>query len=291
MTLIPSLDAHKHLKATMTACSWRSGWRSLLLRAYDDPSTVEEFTTPATADHLLVLVTGGSCEVEARYKGGWNKASHRAGSLGMTAPGQKASLRWHGQTRHQTLQLHLPSATLKSALEDISGRDASSYAMPSDLSIQDPLITNVMMALADAMANGVPDLYAETAAQFLATHLVMRVAEIGPRSSPKDEPQRLKRVEELMRENFNEELSLNAMAQEAGVSRFHFLRLFKETYGETPFRRLTRLRMEEAQRRLLQGKQSITDIALACGYNNPAHFTTAFRRVVGTSPQDFRRQC
>jgi len=35
-TIISSLDAHKHLRATMTACSWRAGWRSLLIRAYED---------------------------------------------------------------------------------------------------------------------------------------------------------------------------------------------------------------------------------------------------------------
>jgi AraC family transcriptional regulator len=62
------LDAHKHLTASMTACSWTAGWRSVLLRSYLDPPSVDEFTTPATADHLIVLVTGGKCDIEARYR-------------------------------------------------------------------------------------------------------------------------------------------------------------------------------------------------------------------------------
>jgi AraC family transcriptional regulator len=79
-TIISSLDAHKHLRATMTACSWRAGWRSLLIRAYEDPAEAEEFVTPATRDHLIVLVTGGSCDVEVRYRNGWAALSFRAGS-------------------------------------------------------------------------------------------------------------------------------------------------------------------------------------------------------------------
>src|SRR5262245_32897894 len=55
--LVPSLDAHRNLKATMTACSWQAGWRSLLLRAYVDPPEVDGITTAATADQLIVLVT------------------------------------------------------------------------------------------------------------------------------------------------------------------------------------------------------------------------------------------
>ena len=73
--LISSLDAHRYLRATMTASSSQAGWRSLLLRAYDDPPEAE-FTTPPTTDHLIVLVTEGTCNVEARYRGRWQTATY-----------------------------------------------------------------------------------------------------------------------------------------------------------------------------------------------------------------------
>src|SRR5258705_13858738 len=79
----------------MTACSWRAGWRSLLIRAYEDPAVAEEFITPATRDHLIVLVTGGSCDLEARYRNGWQHSHSEPGHLGMTAPGSDG-----GVTRH-----------------------------------------------------------------------------------------------------------------------------------------------------------------------------------------------
>jgi AraC family transcriptional regulator len=130
----------------MTACSWNAGWRSLLLRAYDDPPAVEEFSTPPTADHLIVLVTDGSCDIEGRYRGRWSRAHYQAGGIGMTAPGHEVTLRWRGETRHRTLQLHLPAATIRAAIEELSDRDASLLAMPSRLISHDPLIENHVVA-------------------------------------------------------------------------------------------------------------------------------------------------
>jgi AraC-like DNA-binding protein len=47
--------------------------------------------------------------------------------------------------------------------------------------------------------------------------------------------------------------------------------------------------MEEAQRRLRSGRETITQIAFACGYESPAHFAASFRRVVGVSPSAYRQ--
>jgi AraC family transcriptional regulator len=288
--LIRSLDAHRYLKAAMTACSWDAGWCSLLLRAYDDPPEVEEITTPPTPDHLVVLVTGGSCNIEGRYRGRWRRAHYRAGSLGMTAPGEEVTLRWRGETQHQTLQLHLPAAVVTEALDELSRQYSRQPQMPNKLlSEGDPVIQHTMLTLADAMAAGAPDLYAETAAAFLTAHLLVRHGDGEVRQTPSGADARLRRADDLMRQHLGAPLSLVRMAQEAGISQFHFLRLFKQTYGETPSRRLTRLRMEEAQRRLKRGREPITEIASCCGYDNPAHFASAFRRFAGVAPSAYRK--
>lgn len=120
-------------------------------------------------------------------------------------------------------------------------------------------------------------------------HTVMHHAGFRAHHFTGREDSRLRRVDEYIRSHLDSSFSLQALAGEAALSRFHLLRLFKQTYGETPFRRLTRLRMEEAQRRLLRTNDSVTEIGLACGYENPAHFAAAFRRTFGVSPTEFRR--
>jgi AraC family transcriptional regulator len=146
-----------------------------------------------------------------------------------------------------------------------------------------------MLALATAMAEGAPDLYAETAAEFLAAHLLISHGHRRASPPPSREDARLRRVDAFMRENLAAPLSLTALAEVACISRFHFLRLFKQTYGETPLKRLTRLRMEEARERL-GGQQSIAEIAFASGYENSAHFAVAFRKVFGVAPSVYRRE-
>ena len=90
------------------------------------------------------------------------------------------------------------------------------------------------------------------------------------------------------RENLGSDLSLDQLASAVSMSKFHLLRVFKRTFGETPFQRLTRYRMEEGRRLLREREASISNVAYSCGYNNPTHFATAFRRFYGISPSAFR---
>jgi AraC family transcriptional regulator len=288
---IASLNAHKHLPGTMTADSWQAGWRSLLLRAYQDPPYVDEFVTPPTPDHLIVLVVGGSCELEGRYRGAWRKARYRVGSIGMTAPGEQVTLRWRGTTKHNTLQLHIPEATIRAALDDLSDRRIRLSAMPNTIAQHDPLIERTIVSLREAMSQGVPDFYAGSAAHFLTAHLILRHAHVSPsRTSSPSEDLRLRRVDEFLQASVGTSISLEDVADVAEINRFHLLRLFKHAHGETPFRRLTRMRIDTAKERLLAGDETVTEIALACGYENSAHFASVFRRWVGVSPSQYRQQ-
>jgi AraC family transcriptional regulator len=285
---IPSVEAHKYLRAKMAACSWDAGWRSVLLRAYDDPPQADEFITPATRDHLIVLVTEGVCNVEVRYRGGWIQSLSRRGHIGMTAPGEVATLRWRGETSHSTLQLHLPESTLNRVAQELPEKRRGSLGLSSGMGITDALVCELMLNLNSAFRAAAPDLYAETAGELLAAHLLVRSGRFRPPSYGDRNRRRLLRVEAFMRENLALPLSLDALARQAGVSRFHLLRLYKQTYGETPLKQLTRLRMEEAKRLLRRGNQTVTAIAALCGYENSSHFATAFRRVVGVSPRSYR---
>jgi AraC family transcriptional regulator len=285
-----ALNAHNHLPGTMTQCSWRAGWRSLLLRGYREPSVVEEFTTPAVADHLIVLVVEGACDIEGRYNGRWHEARYRAGSLGMTAPGEEVTLRWRENGTHSTLQLHLPEAIVRGVHDDLVDRGMRPASMPNRLSYDDQLVAQSLLSLSTAIAEGASDLYAETVAHFLAGHLFLRHAGASPVATKHIDDARIRRLDEFLRENLSNSISLDDAATVAGISRFHLLRLFRKIHGETPYRRLTRMRIEEAKRQLSQGRESVTEIAFACGYENPAHFASAFRRWVGASPSEYRGQ-
>lgn len=90
-------------------------------------------------------------------------------------------------------------------------------------------------------------------------------------------------------ENFSKDIGLDELASICGLTRFHFSRSFKATFGEAPYQHLTRRRVERAQQLLIDSQISIADIAFACGFNGPSQFARAFRSVVGQTPLTFRR--
>ena len=92
-----------------------------------------------------------------------------------------------------------------------------------------------------------------------------------------------------LRERLDDELPLERMAEIAGVSPFHFLRMFRRFTGVTPALFLSALRLEEAKRLLLTTKRSVTDICFEVGYNSLGTFTTRFTQLVGLSPARLRR--
>jgi AraC family transcriptional regulator len=290
--LVPSLEAYKAIPGDMTHCSWRAGWRSLLLRGYRTAAGGAEFTTLPTSDHLIVLVTSGSFVIESRRGEQWHRARYEEGSLGMTVAGEPATLRWRDAPPHGSLHLHLPTETIRAVAEELWPGTARPPTLPNSLKAEDPLIRQIMLALGDALGRGVPDLYAETSAHLLAMRLLLhhgsRVAE--PRQAGGGESARLRRATAYMRENLAEDVSLEELSRQAGLSRFHFLRVFKQAHGETPFRHLARLRMRRAAELLGATELAVTQVAFECGYENPGHFASAFRRATGVSPREFRRR-
>jgi AraC family transcriptional regulator len=101
----------------------------------------------------------------------------------------------------------------------------------------------------------------------------------------------LRRVQDYVHSNLAATITLVELSRVAGLSRRHFLRAFRESTGDTPLGYVRALRIEEAKRRLSQGSQSITEVALDCGFSHAQHFATTFRTATGLAPSAFRRVC
>ena len=84
-------------------------------------------------------------------------------------------------------------------------------------------------------------------------------------------------------------IDLNDAAAQAGVSPFHFLRLFAAVLGVTPHQYLVRLRLRHAARLLTDDDRDVTDIAYDVGFNDLSNFVRSFHRAAGASPLKFRQ--
>jgi AraC family transcriptional regulator len=101
--------------------------------------------------------------------------------------------------------------------------------------------------------------------------------------------QRINRVIDYLRGNLDRQVKLKELARVACLSEFHFHRIFGAVSGETLNNFTNRLRLEKAARLLRYSDQSVTDIALDCGFSSSATFSRAFRSGYDTSPSQFRK--
>ena len=87
-----------------------------------------------------------------------------------------------------------------------------------------------------------------------------------------------------------EPLPLATIARQAGVSPFHFLRLYRQVFAVTPHEQQTRFRLERARALLAHGQASVTEVCFAVGYQSLGSFSTLFTRRTGRSPARFQRE-
>ncbi len=97
------------------------------------------------------------------------------------------------------------------------------------------------------------------------------------------------RLLDYLYSHYSEDISLEALAAESGLSPFHLCRAFRTSVGVSPWQYLKDLRLAESRLDLLKKDLSVTDIALKLGFNSPSHFSTAFRGAFGVSPAQFRK--
>ena len=90
--------------------------------------------------------------------------------------------------------------------------------------------------------------------------------------------------------HFHEPLDLDTLAGIAGLSKFHFLRLFRRTYGRTPGVYLSKRRVERAQDLLRGANLTVTEVCHAVGFTSLGSFSARFREITGESPSQFQRR-
>jgi AraC-like DNA-binding protein len=110
----------------------------------------------------------------------------------------------------------------------------------------------------------------------------------APARTPEHLLVHLRRARDLVDRRFAEPLDLGALAAAAGVSKFHFLRCFAQTYGRTPAVYLAERRIERAQDLLRATNLTVTEICSLVGYSSLGSFSAKFRTLVGVSPSAYQ---
>lgn len=160
--------------------------------------------------------------------------------------------------------------------------------------VRDPHIASLIgLLVTEASVHGPgSSLFVDSIAHALAIHILRT---LGPsRPTPVGgkaclSQRKLRRVVDFIDGSLADDISLARMADEAGISTYHFSRLFKQSTGSSPYRYLTGRRIEHAKRLLTTTRLPLVEIALEVGFASQSRFTEAFRRHVGTTPSSYRQ--
>lgn len=292
-----SLGCAGALRNRLLATSVEAGWTSCILDHVEGYRAADPHETHATPDLTVVAATRGAHDFAVYRSGRWRSAIYQTGAVGMNAANETIRLKWANRSLHdpfRTAHLYVPGGFLTEAAELVRrpGQRLSAD-ISSILVLEGGVAATVIASLLVAMQHGEADPYAETGLRWLALDLVARFGSRGGgRRQVGDavilSDARLARAIEFMTAHLAQPITVAQIAHEAGVSPFHFSRLFARRVGVPPHAYLMQARMAKARDLLATTDLPVASVAAACGYVRLGSFSTAYRRHFGRQPSAHR---
>lgn len=243
------------------------------------------------ADHVIMTYPAGSQSLERR--------TGKLAAIGTARPGvvtiipAGSTSRWDIHRPVHVVQLYLPQRTLLRIAND------ANTASPGDLLERtghpDAITSRLLLSAADSLEGSatLDTLFRQQLTDLLATRLLVAHSGMPATLQPTIgglSPAVLRRAIERLRSDSNADVSLSALASDAGLSRFHFCRSFKESTGLSPHAWLRQHRLEQAMNMLRESDESVVSVAAALGYSSQTAFAAAFKKLTGETPSDWRRR-
>ena len=271
-------------------------WTDMFVQVFSRLKVQQPFLVPAVAEPLVVWVISGEACVEERDLGGeWAANTVRVGDFFLTRSPTPYEMRWRaeGDEPFQVMHLYLSVQLFERVAEEILGKAANAMRLRDISGGRDQRLSNMLELIhAELTAEGRGSrLFVQGLAQTLTVHLIRHYATYDAETRPSNALPgvKLRRVIAFMDAHLEEPFDLARLAQTAGMSEFHFSRLFKKATGLSPSRYFIRQRIARAQQLLQETDTSIIEVGMSVGYSSPSHFAQIFRREAGLSPSDYRR--
>ena len=197
---------------------------------------------------------------------------------------------WNEEGAATSVMVRLPPALLRRAAEDV-GRNPDRVSLAFRCQLRDPSIEHIAWALDAERRAGFPSgsLYTDSLGLALAAHLLGRYEPVRSieRGLPKQKEQR---VLEYIEAHLDRDLSLETLAETAGLGPSHFKTLFRRSLGLPVHQYVIRRRVERAKALLEEGTLPLAQVALDAGFAHQSHMARAMRRVLGVTPAALRRE-
>lgn len=271
-----------HAERSRLAPELLAHWRGLPVGWFDAGAQRHSRNFLVPRPLLALLDTG---EAEARFDFGSGVQTYRLGA---------GALRVFDGVR----ACRLNDWSCRSARRIMVELDATRFGEPDvlvglrqDLEFRDDELAGVVRAMVHEVEEGCPHgaLFAES----LSASVLLRVARTHGRTRRERgmlTAAQLRRVDELIADGASGGPSLAAMADAAGYSKAHFVRLFRRSTGISPHRYVLQRRLDRARHLIVTTALALAEVASEAGFSSQSHLNSAFVRCYGCTPGDARRE-
>jgi AraC family transcriptional regulator len=194
---------------------------------------------------------------------------------------------------HHSLFYYLPRGALNAIADDADAPRIGELSH-GPVAIDDATISSLGNALRPALSH--PDqasqLFVDHVLFALGVHVAHTYGGMRPLAPPIPgglAAWQVRRAQEILAANLDGRVPLKEVARECGLSVSHFSRSFRRSVGAAPHNWLLTRRVDAAKAKLHDGRLSLSEVALACGFADQSHLTRVFTRMVGLSPAVWRR--
>jgi AraC family transcriptional regulator len=245
----------------------------------------------AHQNHVISIHIGAPARVTCRYAGRTHRRLQAHGDIDVVPAGVAGA--WEDETAATALVVHVSPALLGAAAVGL-GLATDRAVIAPQYQLRDPQIEHIGWALRAEMEAGYPGgrLYTDSLGLALATRLL----HLGTSTTATDFTKRHamsewqhRRVVEYIEAHLDRDLSLNQLAEVAGVSVSHFKALFRQSLGLPVHQYVVRRRVDHARVLLLEGQLPLCQIALESGFAHQSHMARWMRRLLNVTPTDVVR--
>jgi AraC family transcriptional regulator len=276
------------LKATSDGRSWEGVYIDEFDEAY-----VDELNAPPRDHTDIAFCTGTSPEVFQDRCGKTFVSPSRIGEFSINPAGRKS--RWRG-----LLPAHLDIRLDPGKLEEMAGElrraGLRRFEFVNGFRLRDPFLDHAAAIFRLELRRAphpAQDLLIESIAVALSAHLLRSYTNavgIEERSLASTDVSALGRAVAYIEDHPDRSISLRELAGAAGLSPFHFSRVFKRHFGQSPSRYVERRRIEGAKPLIVGAQMPLAAVAQAVGFADQSHFTRRFRAHEGCTPAQFARE-
>ncbi|CAI2048213.1 L-rhamnose operon regulatory protein rhaS [Serratia quinivorans] len=255
-------------------------------------SNCNDRITQERADHhTLSLYVADGYECYQKVPGGWKNGGGPDRFCIM--PRQYEST-WDVRSDLSFVHLYCTDRHLRQVAEQTWDRSPAAINLESCAFGEDPQITLLyrQFLLNCNWQERSNQLALSSATTLLMSHLIQRYSQLQwalPQVRGGLAPAVARRVKEYIEQHLDQPLLLADLAAQAGLSEFHFARMFKHETGLAPHQFVMRARLQQAEKLLRHSLLPLTQIALECGFSSSSHFSNRFKAVYGFAPTQMRQ--